>query len=61
MSKLCLNQISKNHSPNGEYSINRDIVVVRRSNRLLKRIVTVQNGYTNPLLLKHISVKILIT
>lgn len=25
MSKLCLNQISKNHSPSGEYSINRDI------------------------------------
>lgn len=24
MSKLCLNQISKNQSPSGEYSINRD-------------------------------------
>jgi hypothetical protein len=61
MSKLYLNQISKNQSSSGEYSINRDNVVVRLSNRLLKRIVTVQNGYTNPLLLKHISVKILIT
>ena len=31
---------------------NRDIVAVRRSNRLLKRIVTVQNGFTNPLFIK---------
>ena len=61
MSKLYLNQISKNQSSSGEYSINRDIVAMRRCNRLLKRIVTVQNGFTNPLLLKHISVKILIT
>lgn len=62
MLKLYLNhQISKKLSLSGEYSINRDIVVMRRSNRLLKRIVTVQNGYINPLLLKHISVKILIT
>lgn len=37
------------------------IVAVRRSNRLLKRIVTVQNGFTNPLLLKQLSVKMLIT
>ena len=37
------------------------IVAVRRSNRLLKRIVTIQNVFTNPLLLKHISVKMLIT
>lgn len=61
MSELYLNQISKNHSSSGEYSINIDIVVVRRSNRLLKRIVTIQNGFTIPLLLKHISVKMLIT
>lgn len=29
MSKLYLNQISKNHSPSGEYSIDRDILAVR--------------------------------
>lgn len=29
---------------------------MRLSNRLLKRIVTVQNGYTNPLLLKHLTI-----
>nr|DAX04077.1 MAG TPA: hypothetical protein [Bacteriophage sp.] len=34
---------------------------MRRCNQLLKRIVTIQNGFTVPLLLKHISVKILIT
>lgn len=37
------------------------IVAVRRSNRLLKRIVTIQNVFTNPLLLKQLSVKMLIT
>ncbi len=57
MLKLYLNhQISKKLSLSGEYSINKDIVVVRRSNRLLKRIVTIQNGFTIPILLKHLTI-----
>ena len=57
MLKLYLNhQISKKLSLSGEYSINKYIVVVRRSNRLLKRIVTIQNGFTIPILLKHLTI-----
>lgn len=55
-------QISKNHSPSGEYSINRDIVTVKRSSQLLKRIVTivVRNGLVDDTT-RNILVKMLIT
>lgn len=57
MLKLYLNhQISKKLSLSGEYSINRDIVVMRRSNRLLKRTVTIQNGVTCSHLLKELTI-----